>query len=91
MNQEEFITYARHIILNYANKNLNQKLSLSNIFVVWICKVLQNNKALLSTNLLDETYYEITYDGNKEQFYLDVYNKIENQIIPLEFAKEEIG
>lgn len=52
------------------------------IFVVWFCRTLQNWKALLSTTRPDGLYYELTYDGNQEQTYLDVYKKWENKCIP---------
>ena len=48
-------------------------------FIVWSCKTLQNNKALLSTDLPDGMYYEITYNGDKEEFYFDAYKKFENR------------
>ena len=30
----------------------------------------------------DGMYYEITYNGDKAQFYLDAYKKFENRCIP---------
>ena len=50
------------------------------IYVVWMCKALQNNKALLSTDIVGDTrYYEITYNGDKGEFYFDVYVKLINR------------
>lgn len=51
------------------------------IYVVWLSKVLQNNKALLSTTYPDTRYYEITYNGDKNEFYFDTYVKEINQVI----------
>ena len=51
------------------------------VFVVWSCKTLQNNKALLSTTLTDGMYYEITYNGDKGEAYLDAYKKFENRVV----------
>lgn len=48
------------------------------VFVVWFCKVLQNWKALVSTSLNDGMYYEVTYNGDKEEYYLDAYKKWQN-------------
>ena len=51
-----------------------------------ICKVLQNNKALVGTTVEDVMYYEITYNGDKDELYLDAYKKQENVLIkPGEF------
>lgn len=46
-------------------------------FVVWFAKTLQNWKALLSTHV-DDTYYEVTYNGDKKEAYIDVYVKSHN-------------
>lgn len=51
------------------------------VFVVWKCKALQNWKWLLSSTLPDGMYYELTYNGDKDEFYLDAYKKFENKAI----------
>lgn len=51
------------------------------VYVVWNCKTLQNNKALLSTTLPDGMYYEITYNGDKDEFYFDAYKKFDNKCV----------
>lgn len=48
------------------------------VYTVWKCKTLQNWKFLLSTNLYDEMYYELTFNGDKNEWYLDAYKKVEN-------------
>lgn len=52
------------------------------IYIVWKCKILQNWKYLLSTSLSDGMYYELTYNGDKKEWYLDAYKKFENKVIP---------
>lgn len=47
-------------------------------YVVWACHILQNEKFLISTDLPDGKYYEVTYNGDKDEWYLDTYVKIEN-------------
>lgn len=51
------------------------------VYIVWKCKILQNWKYLLSSNLSDDMYYELIYDGDKNRWYLDVYKKFENKCI----------
>jgi hypothetical protein len=48
------------------------------VYVVWFCKVLQNWKALVSSTLPDGMYYEVTWNGDKEQVYIDAYKKFDN-------------
>ena len=76
---------AKEVVLNYANKHVdktnNVQITLDNVYIVWFCKTLQNWKALLSTTLPDGMYYEVTYNGDKKEVYLDSYKKFENQKI----------
>lgn len=64
------------------NGEVDQKIDLSNVFVVWSCKTLQNYKALLSTTVSgDGIYAEYTFNGDKGELYQDVYKKVDNACI----------
>lgn len=52
------------------------------VFTVWKAKILQNWKYLISSTLPDGMYYELTYNGDKKEWYLDAYKKFENKVIP---------
>ena len=75
---------AKQIVFNYVKSHIdktdNIRFTLDDVYVVWFCKTLQNWKALVSTTLPDSTYYEITYNGNTDETYVDVYKKWENYI-----------
>ena len=51
------------------------------VFIVWKCKALQNWKYLISSTLPDGMYYEMTYNGDKKEWYLDAYKKFENKVL----------
>lgn len=51
------------------------------VFTVWKAKILQNWKYLISSTLPDGMYYELTYNGDKKEWYLDAYKKFENRVI----------
>ncbi len=76
---------AKEIVLNYVNKHLdktdNVQVTLDDVYLVWFCKTLQNWKALVSTALPDGMYYEVTYNGDKKEVYLDAYKKFDNKKI----------
>ena len=88
MDNEKFIDLCKEEVMKYANEHLDKtdkkEITIDNVFVVWSCKTLQNNKALLSTTLFDGMYYECTYNGDKNELYFDAYKKWENKCIKLE-------
>lgn len=53
------------------------------VYTVWKCKTLQNWKYMISSTLPDGMYYEVTYNGDKDEMYLDAYKKFENRCIGL--------
>lgn len=63
----------------YNSQCQNEKIDLSNVFVVWSCKTLQNYKLLASTTVSgDGIYAEYTYNGDRQELYEDIYRKVEN-------------
>lgn len=82
MNEQDFVKFCKNQIVNYTNDHLdktdNKVITEEDVFVVWLCKTLQNNKALLSTTLFDGMYYEVTYNGDNDEAYIDAYKKWEN-------------
>lgn len=52
------------------------------VYVVMFAYILGGWKALVSTTLPDGFYYEITYNANKRETYLDPYQKFDNIVIP---------
>lgn len=74
---------AKIIVYNYILEHLDKTDTVPEfeVYTVWKCKALQNWKFLISSSLLDLRYYEITYDGDKKKWYLDVYTKVENKVI----------
>lgn len=53
------------------------------VYIVWKCKVLKNWKYLISSTLSDGMYYELTFNGETNEWYLDAYKKFENKVIPM--------
>ena len=71
------------IVTDYVLSHLDKsdKTPQFEVYTVWKCKILQNWKFLFSTTLFDGMYYEVTYNGNKGEWYLDAYKKFENKVI----------
>lgn len=86
MSNEEFIDRCKKIVRQYAIDHLDKtdEIPNFNVYIVWSCKTLQNSKALLSTDLKDGMYYELTINGDKKEIYFDAYKKFENKCIKIE-------
>lgn len=88
MSNDKFLELCKKTIIDYFNNGVeitdNMKITENNVFIVWSCKTLQNNKALVSTNISDGMYYELTYNGDKKELYLDAYKKWENICIKID-------
>ena len=80
-----FIDVCKAVIVDYVNENMDKtdatEIGLDDVYVVWSCKALQNHKALLSTTVSDGMYYEMTFNGDKNELYMDAYKKWENRCI----------
>lgn len=87
MGNDLFVELCKKELVKYVNEHLDKtdkkEITEEDVYVVWLSKVLQNNKALLSTTLFDGMYYEMTYNGDKKELYLDAYKKWENRCIKI--------
>ncbi len=74
---------AIEIVRDYILKHLDKSDEIPDfdVYTVWKAKILKNWKYLLSSTLSDGMYYELTYNGNKKEWYLDAYKKFENVVI----------
>lgn len=85
MREVEFVRVAKQIVTNYTNEHTDKtddaSCTMDDVYIVWQVRALQNYKALLSTALPDGMYYEVTYNGDKAEIYLDAYKKFENRAI----------
>lgn len=85
MTDINFINLIKTTIANYFNSHVDKtdgkSITRDDVFIVWSCKTLQNFKALASTTVPDGMYYEITYNGDRNETYIDVYKKWENFVV----------
>ncbi|MCO7127834.1 DUF6275 family protein [Sporolactobacillus shoreicorticis] len=82
MYDPKFISKAKAMVAEYTNEHMEvangPTIEPKDVYVVWLAKTLQNAKALLATSLPDELYFEVTYNGDNEEYYFDAYKKIVN-------------
>ena len=83
MGSQDFLLVCKQKIAEYFNEkkektDITPEMKAEDVYVVWYSKTLQNHKALLSTPVSDGMYYEVTYNGDKNELYFDAYKKWEN-------------
>lgn len=85
MGSDDFLKLVKEQVVEYFNYHVDKTdrtlIKEDDVYIVWSCKVLQNNKALASTTVPDGMYYEVTYNGDKGELYLDAYKKWENVMV----------
>ena len=83
MNTEDFLRLCEEKVIEYyKNTSIFNSLVIEKtlkIYKVWYSKTLQNHKCCMSTSNDDFLYFEFTYNGDKKQLYMDVYDKLENK------------
>lgn len=74
---------AMKIVSDYILEHIDKSDNITefSVFIVWKCKALQNWKFLISSTLPDGMYYELTFNGDKSEWYFDAYKKFENRCI----------
>lgn len=83
----DFLERAKLLVYSHVRDHLEKtdthvSFTREDVYIVQFSKVLENWKALVSTTLPDGMYYEVTYNGDKKESYLDAYKKFQNVTIP---------
>ena len=94
MDNRKFAKIAKKIASDWYNQPERVKatktlIDESNVFIVWIAKVLQSNKAMLAADTFDGLYFEVTYNGDKREWYVDVYSKTMNKCLEIKEDDEK--
>ena len=76
MNNNYFLEQAKKCVEQTTNEVLAEEM-----YIVWFCKTLQNWKALVSTDVINGVYWEVTHNGDKNETYVDTYTKSNNLCI----------
>lgn len=98
MDGMAFLNIVKKAVQNYHNEKVAEQggkggtaITENDVYIVWACKILQNNKALAATRLPDDMYYEVTYNGLTSECYLDAYKKEKNTVFYISKDWEKIN
>lgn len=83
-NPDYYHMKAKEVVAHDFNEAFSEtegRADVNMFYVVWFAKVLGNWKALVSTDIVNGQYWEVTYNGNKQETYVDRYVKFGNRAI----------
>lgn len=91
LGSDEFIATAKQVILDIVRQQLDPtdevKLSIDDVYEVTHSYILGNQKAMISTNLQDGKYYEVTYDKAHDLMYIDCYVRFNQHVFGIELSE----
>lgn len=84
---KEFIDKAKEAVLMMAIDGLDPTdettITLDNIYCVNCSFILGHIKGMFSTTLTDGKYYEVTYNMNKKEMYVDQYVRVRGMTVAI--------
>ena len=84
MNEKKFVALCKQAVVDYINDiHGRDEITVDDVSVSWMCKSLQNWKAVLVALPIFGIYFECTYNGDEEELYFDAYKNEYNKVIPV--------
>ena len=90
MNSYEFEVICKNALIEKLKEKYNEDLTIKDLHLVWFSKALQNFKCIIIDLRPNNRMYECTYNGAKNELYLDIYNKEYNVLIKNENFKTTV-
>lgn len=89
---DRYIKLAKQLVVdnhnNHHDADQMPRLTVDMVHIVWYAKVLGNWKAIIASPVRKGLLYEVSFDGEKNEAYVDVYRKINNSRVPIPAEKE---
>ena len=79
MNSYEFEVAAKNAVIAVIRQEYDDEYNIQQIQMVWFAHVLGDKKAILIDNGMNMRMYEVTYNREKNELYVDVYEKQHNE------------
>lgn len=84
MQSSDFLDKSKQLVVDLVLETEGVELLVENIVYVWYSKTLKNHKVILTDLYAHrQELYEVTYNGELGEFYVDVYTKQANKKIKI--------
>ncbi len=82
MTSYEFEVAAKNAAIETIKYRYNIDVDIKEINLVWFTHLLGNKKCMLYAWQIETAYIEVTYSKEKDEMYVDVYEKALNVLVP---------
>ena len=82
MTSYGFEIAAKNAVIRVCKEQFGEEYDISRIQMVWFAHLLGHKKAILVDNGMNHRFYEVTYNREKGEMYVDAYTKVSNTVIP---------
>jgi tRNA U34 2-thiouridine synthase MnmA/TrmU len=81
MNSYDFCVAAKNAIIKVAKELYGDEYTIEDIQVVWMVHLLGYKKGIYIDNGKNQRIYEVTYNREKNEMYVDTYDKVCNTVV----------
>ena len=81
MTSYEFEIAAKNAVAQVCKVQFGEHYDISRIQTVWFAHLLGNKKAIMIDEGTNRRFYEVTYNREKSEIYVDAYDKLSNTVI----------
>ena len=75
MKSQEFEVKCKNALVKILKERCGSNPNIDDLHLVWFARELQNYKCVIIDLSGSQKYCECTYNGNKEELYVDIYEK----------------
>jgi hypothetical protein len=88
---DRFLTLAKELVVDNYNRHHDSgrtpPLTMGDVFIVWFVKTLENWKAVVGSSVLRGLLYEVSYNGEESEAYIEIFKKINSTKVTIEREK----
>lgn len=90
MTSYKFEVICKNELIKELKELYREEYTIEDLHLVWFSKCLQNYKCTICDLKDNSRYYECTYNGDKKQLYVDIYDKQFNTVVEEADFKETV-
>lgn len=91
MTSYEFEVAAKNAVIRWMSQKCDIVFDVTQIQIVWFAHVLGNKKAILITLGQDQMIFEVTYNREDDEMYIDCYTKCYNNVADIDTTVHQKG